>query len=863
MATLTKTFITEFKKQVLCIPNEINDLDDGVINMCKINDNITFNGYVRRDDVLMLICSLGRKSLQKSSYYINQISNSDLFGSDFLISTRATYFLIYKNKNSYLVFYYDYKEADKDEISLKPNFKLSQFSEIFSDSNTINDCRGIRSEVEYVIRSIYGNMKCGSNNRTIFIILTWILLKNDDIEFTTLKNGKTYSLSQYLDFLWEHSQKFTSNPDEWEKERDLFDDVDGWTLVEAFNRIITRKIKHDPSVNNNHSNNSMCLHTESVKKQIGKFKELINSIQNKQTKEYAISLAAQIYNEVFKKYGRDIDMNKLAFELENQWNNRTLGNQVAAKGQIYTHTMMKDLIMKIFKDNITPDSTCYDPTCGTGGFCESFYKLCETNVKLYSSVTAYGNEIDNDCSNLAWINGLNSNVDVRVFNYDCFDPEVKDELIPTNSIDFLLMNPPFGMNKGKFLGMPKGFHWEEDADQKRVIKPTEWTFCRYNLESFVKQGGWFAFVIPISCVSENKQNNYDKARMIETCEIWFVIKIREDIFTPQAGKACCLVIGRYVNGWRTKHEIETWKTKCVDFSQDGGEIKRKKSEVEYDKKELEKLWMERILDNKCLDGICEKAGGEDEILMSILYEDHMGEDGGEDGGDNTNDNTTAWYEERVLKFDDNWIYRKREKVNLKECKLEFYNSIEERRHVWYMNKLNEVMNSIVRGGNVKGGSVRTNDKVNANGNDSSTMTDDKNEFDSNVDANMGSSCITLDNPNLEWRSIGITELFEFVKIKNKENINKCNEGPYPLIGQSSLNNGIVKYIDHYEFDTTDPLISVSHDNGGFCFIQKGKFAMTEKMHLLKLTDEYKHISEHELRHITFLMTQKFTKTYSY
>ena len=793
MAKLTKTFITEFKKQVLSAPMEINNWSGDVDN-CRINDDIIFNGFIEKDGVLVLICTLGRKSLQKPSIYINGISNSELFSSDALLSTSKTYWLIYKNKSSYLVFEYDYQTADKDEISFKPNFQLSQFATTFSDANTVNESRGIRSDVENIIQSLWNSMGCGSNNRTLFIILTWILLRNEDIEFTTLKNGKKYSLSQYLDFLWEHSLKFRTNEEEWEKEKKWFEHVDGWTLVEAFNRIITRKIKHDGE------------NSEAVKKQIEKFKELISSVQNKKTKEFAILLASQLYNDVYKKYGKDIDMNKLAFELENKWNNRTSGNQVAAKGQIYTHTMMKNLIMKLIKENVKNDSTCYDPTCGTGGFCESFYKLCEKDGEL-RNVTAYGNEIDNDCSNLAWINGLSSDIDVRVFNYDCFDPEIKDELITPNSIDFLLMNPPFGMNKGKFLGMPYGFHWEEDMDQKRSIKPTEWTFCRYNLESFVKQCGWFAFVIPVSCVSENKQNNYDKERMIEECEIWFVIKIREDIFTPQAGKACCLIIGRYLNGWRSKKEIETWKTKCIDFTQDGGEIKRKKGEVEYNQKEIEKLWMERILDNKCLDGICQKAGGEDEVLNSILYE--------------TNEDGSIWYEEKVLKSTDNWIFTKREKINVNDQKLSFYTSTENRRHALFMNKMNK------------------------------------------IDVN---KCALLDNPNFEWREVRIDELFELVNgVKTfDQNLSK---GPYPYISASSSNNGITGYVNEFSYDTNENcVITVAgFGSSGSCFVQKGKFAIRGhgSIMILSLKIQYKYLTENDLVKIAFLMTQKFGNIYSY
>ena len=639
-------------------------------------------------------------------------------------------------------------------------------------------------------------MGCGSNNRTTFIILTWTLLRNDDIEFATLKNGKTYSLSQYLDFVWEHSQKINTDMDEWEAERPLFDDIDGWTLVNAFNRIITRKIKHNTES------------SEAIQKQIDKFKEIISSIQNKKTKEFAILLAADLYNHVYKKYGRDIDMNKLAFELENKWNNRTNGNQVAAKGQIYTHIMMKNLIIKLISENIERDSTCYDPTCGTGGFCESFYRYCEKQGDRLSGITAFGNEIDNDCSNLAWINGLSSNMDVRVFNYDCFDPEIKDELIEGNSIDFLLMNPPFGMNKGKFLGMPQGFHWEEDADQRRAIKPTEWTFCRYNLESFVKQGGWFAFVIPVSCVSENKQNVYDKQRMIEECEIWFVIKIREDIFTPQAGKACCLVIGRYLNGLRTMEEINTWKTKCVDFTQDGGEVKKKKGEVEYDTKELEKLWLERIMDNKELEGINEELGGEETILMSLDY--------------NTNEEGSKWYEERVLKADENWIFTKRDDVDVGAQKQKFYQSVEDRRH--------ECMSSIVASM------------------DWSKLNSKENEW-------------------CEWRDVRIDELFELVKVKGYKT-SELKDGPYPLIMSMSTNNGIQRYVDKYVLDTNELeslVITVAMKGStGYCFVQEGKFCLSDNgpPYVLKPRDKYKYLND-ALGLLAFIMTNKFTHYYNY
>ena len=53
---------------------------------------------------------------------------------------------------------------------------------------------------------------------------------------------------------------------------------------------------------------------------------------------------------------------------------------------------------------------------------------------------------------------------------DCFDPKIKHDLIENNSIQFLLMNPPYAMTKGKFYGMPDGFDWHENTNFTMMSK---------------------------------------------------------------------------------------------------------------------------------------------------------------------------------------------------------------------------------------------------------------------------------------------------------------------------------------------------------------------------------------------------------
>lgn len=111
------------------------------------------------------------------------------------------------------------------------------------------------------------------------------------------------------------------------------------------------------------------------------------------------------------------------------------------------------------------------------------------------------------------------------------------------------------------------------------------------------------------------------------------------------------------------------------------------------------------------------------------------------------------------------------------------------------------------------------------------------------------------------QTLKIKDVFKRVEVKQKEEISRCNDGIYPLIGQSGSNNGVVKYIDHYEFDLDYPVITVS-SVGGITFKQQGKFSLTGGIHLLKFRPEYKYLESYASI-VAFILNSKFTKKYSY
>ena len=113
----------------------------------------------------------------------------------------------------------------------------------------------------------------------------------------------------------------------------------------------------------------------------------------------------------------------------------------------------------------------------------------------------------------------------------------------------------------------------------------------------------------------------------------------------------------------------------------------------------------------------------------------------------------------------------------------------------------------------------------------------------------------------EFRDVRIDELFEYAGKGKEHAYNNLPTGKYPFISNSAHNNGIVCYVDYYDFDGT--YITVTSDgSAGKCFIQRGKFAVQDTVNVLKLKPEYQFLEEC-LSSLAFAMTMEFRMKYSY
>ena len=118
--------------------------------------------------------------------------------------------------------------------------------------------------------------------------------------------------------------------------------------------------------------------------------------------------------------------------------------------------------------------------------------------------------------------------------------------------------------------------------------------------------------------------------------------------------------------------------------------------------------------------------------------------------------------------------------------------------------------------------------------------------------------------NVIMKEVRIDELFELVKVKGHDT-KDLKDGPYPLIMSTSVQNGIGRYVDKYSLDG-DYITIPSTGSVGYCFVQRGKFAMlNSNAHpptVIKLKSSHQYLNSC-LGCFAFIMTQKFTKLYSY
>ena len=108
---------------------------------------------------------------------------------------------------------------------------------------------------------------------------------------------------------------------------------------------------------------------------------------------------------------------------------------------------------------------------------------------------------------------------------------------------------------------------------------------------------------------------------------------------------------------------------------------------------------------------------------------------------------------------------------------------------------------------------------------------------------------------IKWDKIKISDYFEIVDIKPSK-VSECEDGEYPLISSSKVNNGICNFINTYSIEGDFISVAIS-GSVGYSFYQSNKFSITSDIILLKP------LKEIDYSLMAILLTEQLHSKYSY
>ena len=865
--SLSKAFIDKFKKEYGC---EIQPIPED-----EIFDTHGFklSGKIEKGDKTLYIAYLGRGRLSTYTSYKEELS---LLEDDL---PEISFILIFKSDKSDQNYVYELKDG-------KITSSSKTLKEITDEFRNIGLTKSVMSNI---IDDVWRLIEHTSgDDRALFINLIMCLLHRTDIPVTSHKKYGSLSLSEFMNKYLE-----LNAAEEYEEATEFARSIDKKSIYDGMVRLIKQR-GQDESRN------------ADIEKKIDDIRK-----NNERT---ILWLIMEIYRKLYKPYvhsGKD-DFGELFNQVETKW----MPEGRKSQGQIYSPTHIKELALALLTPHLEKGTkhVIFDPTCGQGGFTLQFAKYCDDN-DLVNDVVIYQNEKDKILSDMIFMRAICLyKTRIETLNQNVFSIPESD--IPRGTVTMLLMNPPFGMNKGGKQIFPSDFNWQEEKSIRGAdnIKLTEWTFLRYSLWRFCKVGAWFFFVIPTSCISENKQNHWDKQQFLRECRLDHVINLREDIFKGQnGGKAVALLVGQYLGG--TKDVDDKNFTRLTDLSDDGGILRGKNSAYEYENGTLEKLWKEKLFndvdkwpkydktllrkskvskDDSENEIISRKSkrkqkgskndDSEDEIISRKSKRKQKGskedetisrkskrskedetisrkskrnkDDDSEDETESNENNSTDEIISRKSKEDDEMDSYDSITASEDICNEYYIYKILAPNSNWIFKHITKISDEERRKAFYMSIVNRTQ----------AYMTNIVNAFDYK-------STKKSDDPKCEWREIKISDLFELVKgLKTFDFPDKDDKhkGIIPLISASSFNNGISTYINEYSYDTAEhdniPVLTVAgFGSSGETFVQTGKFAVRGHGSIMVIKPKLKYLQDIDILQIVahIMKTEFATKLYSY
>jgi type I restriction enzyme M protein len=214
-----------------------------------------------------------------------------------------------------------------------------------------------------------------------------------------------------------------------------------------------------------------------------------------------------------------------------------------SKGQFYTPAEVSRIIAQILEINkakTSPDTTVYDPTCGSGSL------LLKVADEASSKVTLYGQEKDSATSGLARMNMIlhNNPTALVVQGNTLTDPKFKDGST-LKTFDYVIANPPFSdkrwstgldpltdpYERFKPFGTPPG-------------KQGDYAYLLHIIRS-LKSTGRGACILPHGVLFRGNAEADIRRNLVRKGYIKGIIGLPANLFYGTGIPACIVVVDKY------------------------------------------------------------------------------------------------------------------------------------------------------------------------------------------------------------------------------------------------------------------------------------------------------------------------------
>ncbi len=215
-------------------------------------------------------------------------------------------------------------------------------------------------------------------------------------------------------------------------------------------------------------------------------------------------------------------------------------------GQYFTPRSLIQAMVECVRPE--PNKSIADPSCGTGGFFLAAYdhlinnhQLDKDQKQFLKHDTFYGNEIVPSTRRLCLMNLFLHNI--GEIDGDNVAVSPNDSLIspPSQSVDYVLANPPFGKKSSMSFTNEEGEQEKEELTYNRqdfwaTTSNKQLNFLQH-ICSMLKTTGQAAVVLPDNVLFEGGAGETIRKKLLENTQLHTVLRLPTGIFYAQGVKA--------------------------------------------------------------------------------------------------------------------------------------------------------------------------------------------------------------------------------------------------------------------------------------------------------------------------------------